>query len=168
MSCFLDPIRLFDYLVENGVPDISHLLPELVTPAVMAFFREILPKEWRTDLDMDNKIHTASQIVDKSWEIVKKGQGHRLSDEGREDDDGDGEDDGFPAENSEKFEGGSSWRDQFEPNGGRYKVVVATPTSTKSTTIATTTTAIPPESPWLAPKKYGAFPQKGTTNIFKS
>ena len=82
----LDPVRLFDHLAREGVPDVSHLLPELLPPSLMAFLRKELPNTWNSSLDLSAKIQLARRIV----------QGGRHSAEGNSEEEAEGEEGEWP------------------------------------------------------------------------
>lgn len=64
----LDPVALFDYLAVQGVPDVSHILPELISFGDMLYLREKL-SDWRTDLDVDAKLQRAKIILKGRHEV---------------------------------------------------------------------------------------------------
>lgn len=59
----LDPVEMFDHLMESGIPDVSHLLPELITSNEMTRLRDELLTHWNSHLDVNAKVELAGRIV---------------------------------------------------------------------------------------------------------
>uniref|UniRef100_A0A914ZDN5 receptor protein-tyrosine kinase n=1 Tax=Panagrolaimus superbus TaxID=310955 RepID=A0A914ZDN5_9BILA len=58
----LDPIKMFDYLAESGVPDVENLLPGLHSHADLQYLKYKL-RNWDPNLDIDAKIQDMSYIM---------------------------------------------------------------------------------------------------------
>lgn len=161
------------------VPDVSHLLPGLITPSVMSFLVKTLPKRYQSSLDIDSKIRIASDIVDKSWEIAKKEALQTGAEddidffEGQEINGKTDTDSGFSKPNAVVRKKGlkSKKLDDFyfivatPPKKLSPRTTTSAITSISTTSPTTVTTTSPKASPigavWTTTKKYGALPQKG-------
>jgi hypothetical protein len=69
-------------LVQQGVPDISHLLPELLSAPTITFLKRELPNKWNQSLDLSAKIQLAKKIV----KGAKKAEGRKEEDEDEDED----------------------------------------------------------------------------------
>ena len=63
LKTFLDPIKFFDYLAEGEVPELGHLLPNLLSGSSLAFLRRELPSKWHSSLDLSAKIELSKQLL---------------------------------------------------------------------------------------------------------
>ena len=114
-------MRLFDYLVESGLPDVSHILPDMLSPHIMAFLKEKLRNEWNTSLELDAKIQLASKLVKESAEMAKKYHSTHHDNDDEEDYDDEEEDDLIPHANENRgdnFQNTSANSMLRRPNNG--------------------------------------------------
>ena len=122
------------------MPDISHLLPELLPAGTMALLRRELPNAWNASLDLSAKIQLARKLV--------KGA------KGRRDDDEDDEE-----EQEVKV---LKWR----TTTARPTVKTTTPTTT--TTVKPVWTVRTTRTPsWLATSTRWSLPQRGNLKMRK-
>ena len=71
---FLAPVKLFDHLVETGIPDVSHILHDLHTYAQWDYIRNELKYKWDKSLDVEAKLERAKEILDKRTGLEKEGE----------------------------------------------------------------------------------------------
>lgn len=157
-----DPVRLFDHLVDQGVPDVSHLLPELIPPAAMDFLRRELARQWNDNitqsLDLSAKIQLAGKIM---REMKQKGRrdGEDEEEEKGEDEE---EDEDEKEEDKEAAKNRVEWWQKVRTSSTTPSTTTTTSTTTPktpSTTRPWTTRATRPPS-WLTTKRW-ALSQRG-------
>ncbi|KAF7639595.1 hypothetical protein Mgra_00000922 [Meloidogyne graminicola] len=114
-----NPVKFFDYLAEGQVPEISHLLPNLLSGSSLAFLRKELPSKWHSDLDLSAKLELSKHLLKemKQENIHKKEEKTVEEDEDEEESDEEDEDDEEEEEQTMETttkgkEIGKSWTDR--------------------------------------------------------
>uniref|UniRef100_A0AC34GYK7 Receptor protein-tyrosine kinase n=1 Tax=Panagrolaimus sp. ES5 TaxID=591445 RepID=A0AC34GYK7_9BILA len=70
----IDPIKMFDYLAESGVPDVENLLPGLHSHADLQYLKYKL-RNWNPNLDIDAKIQDMSYILKNRPSAIESNNG---------------------------------------------------------------------------------------------